>query len=231
VAGNSSTFKLRRRVRATGRPIWEIIGCWISCASGAHHQAAGNRRRHRSPISRSGADPAWRGCTRGRLVCPRPLTNSSGDGHPSAVDQDKSVPQGQLNFRHFQILFGQIWLNLAQDDSPTSVNLCGVFFSKNPQNRHPERSASQILSCDTPLGREVEGPRGALILLMPLAPFQPPKPAPGGPATVRRVCTDLGMEGDPVHEKMYPATIKCVSQEGFSSRAWVVEKLRTALTR
>jgi hypothetical protein len=95
-------------------------------------------------------------------------------------------------------------LNLAQDASPTSVNLFGVFFSNLPQNRHPERSASQILSRDTPLGREVEGPRGALILLMPLAPFQPPKPAPGGPATVRRICTDLGMEDDPVHEKVYP---------------------------
>src|SRR5579863_8473607 len=42
--------------------------------------------------------------------------------------------------------------------------------------------------------RGVEGPRGASILLMPLTPFQPPKPAPGGPATVRRFCTDLGME-------------------------------------
>src|SRR5882757_2546022 len=45
-------------------------------------------------------------------------------------------------------------------------------------------------------GRGVEEPRGALILLMPLAPFQPPKPAPGGPATVQRFGTDLRMEDD-----------------------------------
>src|SRR6266702_7196506 len=45
----------------------------------------------------------------------------------------------------------------------------------------------------------------------------------GGPATVRRSGTDLGIIT--VH-----VTFKCVPQEEFSSRAWVVEKLRTALT-
>jgi hypothetical protein len=65
---------------------------------------------------------------------------------------------------------------------------------------------------------------------MPSAPFQPPKPA-GEPATVQGFGTDLGMEDDYSALKDVPVTIKSVPQEEFSSRAWVVEKLRTALTR
>src|SRR5882757_10844871 len=44
---------------------------------------------------------------------------------------------------------------------------------------------------EEPVLSVAEGPRGAFILLMLLAPFQPPKPAPGGPATVQRFGTDL----------------------------------------
>ena len=45
--------------------------------------------------------------------------------------------------------------------SPISAKLQG-FFSKRPQNRHPERSASQSLSIDTAFRRGVEGPRRCL---------------------------------------------------------------------
>jgi hypothetical protein len=76
--------------------------------------------------------------------------------------------------------------------------LLGAF---RPQTT-PEDKKSQTLS-EAPYrfiawysaGRGVEGPRGALILFMPLAPFQPPKPAPCGAATVQRFGTNLGMEG------------------------------------
>jgi len=63
-------------------------------------------------------------------------------------------------------------------------SLVWIFFFKAPQNRHPERSASQIFRVTQRLmARSRRTPR-MLILPMPLGAFQPPKPAPGGPATV-----------------------------------------------
>src|ERR1700722_12337424 len=60
---------------------------------------------------------------------------------------------------------------------PTSANLLGMFFFKLPQNRHPERSASQVYR-GTPhsLARSRRTPR-MLILPMPFGAFQPSKPA------------------------------------------------------
>ena len=45
---------------------------------------------------------------------------------------------------------------------PISANLFKMFFVKLPQNRHPERSASQIDCVTQCLWRGVEGPRRCL---------------------------------------------------------------------
>ena len=45
---------------------------------------------------------------------------------------------------------------------PISANLFRMFFVKFPQNRHPERSASQIYRVTQRLWRGVEGPRRCL---------------------------------------------------------------------
>jgi hypothetical protein len=60
-----------------------------------------------------------------------------------------------------------------------------MFFFKLPQNRHPERSASQIFSVTQRLmGAESKDPEDE-ILSMLLGAFQPPKPENRIPATVR----------------------------------------------
>ena len=46
---------------------------------------------------------------------------------------------------------------------PTSVDLFGVFFSNLPQNRHPERSASQIYRVRHRLGAESKDLGGAYL--------------------------------------------------------------------
>src|SRR5579863_5309457 len=71
-------------------------------------------------------------------------------------------------------------LNLSPGRIPISANLRGVF-SKRPQNRHPERSASQILSGDTAFRVRSRRTPGLLIVPTLFVPFPPPKPAPGGP--------------------------------------------------
>ena len=49
----------------------------------------------------------------------------------------------------------------------------------------------------SPIFTQDEGTPRVLILLMPFAPFQPPKPAPGGPATADRLNrTDCKRGGD-----------------------------------
>src|SRR5258707_10887121 len=83
----------------------------------------------------------------------------------------------------------------TQDCVPQALTYLGYFSSTSHKivilSEAPHRFIAWYSA-----GRGVEGPRGALILLMPLAPFQPPKPAPGGPATVQRFGTGLGMEDD-----------------------------------
>jgi len=91
----------------------------------------------------------------------------------------------------------------------------GCFSSKPTQNRHPERSASQIYRVNRArLARSRRTPK-MLTLTMPFAPFQPPKPALGGSATVfargprtrtgsilrcpAARSTDLGMESSQEH--------------------------------
>src|SRR5580704_116642 len=71
-----------------------------------------------------------------------------------------------------------------QDYVPQALTCLECFFSKLPQNRHPERSASRIYR-GTPhlMARSRRTPRMP-ILPMPFGAFQPPKPAPVGPATV-----------------------------------------------
>ena len=71
-----------------------------------------------------------------------------------------------------------------QDYVPQALTCLECFFSKLPQNRHPERSASQIYRGKPCLmARSRRTPRMP-ILPMPFGAFQPPKPAPVGPATV-----------------------------------------------
>src|SRR5260370_29395943 len=79
---------------------------------------------------------------------------------------------------------------------PQALTYLGCFSSNLPQNRHPERSASQIYRVVQRWARSRRTSGGAFILLMPLAPFQPPKPTPGGPATLQRFSTVLEMEDD-----------------------------------
>jgi hypothetical protein len=58
-----------------------------------------------------------------------------------------------------------------------------LFF--NPQqNRHPERSAAQIYHCDTALVARSRRTSAVRILPTLLEAFQPPRLAPGRPATV-----------------------------------------------
>jgi hypothetical protein len=58
------------------------------------------------------------------------------------------VPQGRVN--------------LAQDASPTSVNLFGVFFSNLPQNRHPERRPHRFYRVIHRLGAKSKDLEGRL---------------------------------------------------------------------
>jgi hypothetical protein len=68
-----------------------------------------------------------------------------------------------------------------QQKSEKTLVFC---ISNSPQNRHPERSASQIYRVTQRLiARSRRTPR-VLILPMPFGAFQPLKPAPGGPATI-----------------------------------------------
>jgi hypothetical protein len=95
----------------------------------------------------------------------------------------------------------------------------------SPQNRHPERSASQIYRVTQCLmARSRRTPR-VLTLPMPLGAFQPPKPAPGGPTTVfdwgrDKNCWHLAMAGGYIyilgsHKARFtlasPATCICAS--------------------
>jgi hypothetical protein len=80
--------------------------------------------------------------------------------------------------------------------SPISANLFArqskskktlVFcISNSPQKRHPERSASQIYRMTKRLMARSRRTSTVLVLPMPFGPFQPLKPAPGGPATISK---------------------------------------------
>jgi hypothetical protein len=97
--------------------------------------------------------------------------------------------------------------------SPISANLLRMFFVKLPQNRHPERSASQIGCVPQRLWRGVEGPRRCY-LTHAVRSFSTTEPAPGGPATVfpwstihpefKDLAQTWGWKMITVHEKMYP---------------------------
>jgi len=134
---------------------------------------------------------------------------------------------------------------------PIGANLFGMFFSKLPQNRHPERSASEICRATRRLvARSRRTPR-VLILSMPFVPFQTPKPPPGGPATVfprgreqelGASCyvlrphlhsrqPSLGKSNSKAGVAKRSSTSFARSQEEPCTRAWVVGKLRTAATR
>ena len=110
---------------------------------------------------------------------------------------------------------------------PISANLFKMFFVKLPQNRHPERSASQI-DCVTqclwrgveePVLSVAEGTSALLISPMPFGAFQPPRPHR---ADRRGLSLSPGTKN--------PATIQCVSQQILLSGS-VVEKLRAAWVR
>jgi hypothetical protein len=57
-----------------------------------------------------------------------------------------------------------------------------MFFVNPPQNRHPERSASQIDACHSACGAESKDPDGAILPM--LFGFSTTEPASDGPATV-----------------------------------------------
>src|SRR6202789_3978968 len=64
-----------------------------------------------------------------------------------------------------------------------SASLLRMLFVKLPQNRHPERSASQIDCVTQRLWRGVEGPRRGLFTHAARS-LSTTELAPGGPATV-----------------------------------------------
>jgi hypothetical protein len=75
-------------------------------------------------------------------------------------------------------------LRIYPRHGPINANLFRMFFVELPQNRHPERSASQI-DCVTqrlwrgveePVPRVAEGTSAVLILPMLFGAFRPPKP-------------------------------------------------------
>ena len=79
----------------------------------------------------------------------------------------------------------------------------GMFFSKHPQNRHPERSASQMdrvtqrlwRGVEEPVPSAAEGTSAVLIFPMLFGAFRPPKPD-------SRICCDthLMVTGTSFHE-------------------------------
>jgi hypothetical protein len=66
---------------------------------------------------------------------------------------------------------------------PISANSFRMFFVKLPQNRHPERSASQIYCVTQRLVARSRRTSAVLILPMLLGAFRPPKPD-------SRICCD-----------------------------------------
>jgi hypothetical protein len=84
---------------------------------------------------------------------------------------------------------------LTQDCVPQALTYLGCFSSNLPQNRHPERSASQIYRVVQRLGAESKDLEGAY-----------PTHAVGTLSTTEartwrtrqgsKICTDLGMEHD-----------------------------------
>jgi hypothetical protein len=120
---------------------------------------------------------------------------------------------------------------------PQALTCLGLFFVKLPQNRHPERSASQIDRVTQRLWRGVEGPRRAYFTHA-VRSFSTTEPHRAGPqrlaareeaqphwqdrSRVQRPCAEFGMEDDYSAEKDVPVTIKCVSQHillsGFGGR-------------
>jgi hypothetical protein len=69
-----------------------------------------------------------------------------------------------------------VWLNLAHQDAvPQALTYLGCFSSNLPQNRHPERSASQIYRVVQRWARSRRTPK-VLILSMLFGAFRLPKP-------------------------------------------------------
>jgi hypothetical protein len=92
---------------------------------------------------------------------------------------------------------------------PKSANLFRMLFVKLPQNRHPERSASQIDCVTQRLWRGVEGPRRCYLThavrsfsTTELAGGGPPRSFPG--AENQELAGTWGWKMITVHEKIYP---------------------------
>jgi len=131
-------------------------------------------------------------------------------------------------------------LIVAQDDSPTSVNLFGVFFFNTSHkivilSEAPHRFIAWYSAgrgVEEPVLSEAEGTsRGDCSTHAVGTLFNHRSPHLADRPRFKDSAQTWGWKMITVHEKMYPVTIKSVPQEEFSSRAWVVEKLRTALTR
>jgi hypothetical protein len=112
--------------------------------------------------------------------------------------------------------------------SPISANLSRMSFVKLPQNRHPERSASQIDCVTHRLWRGVEGPRRCY-LTHAVRSFSTTEPAPGGPrrslpGTENQELASILLCPAPTStfSEDVPVTIKCVSHQilfsGFGGR-------------
>ena len=87
---------------------------------------------------------------------------------------------------------------------PTSVDLFGVFFSNLPQNRHPERSASQIYRVVHRLGAESKDLEGRLSYSCRWHPFNHRSPHLADPPRFEEFAQTWGWKMITVHEKMYP---------------------------
>jgi hypothetical protein len=106
--------------------------------------------------------------------------NSTGNPEYAGANM---VPSGRLNNPRMRLI---------------SANLFGMFFFKLSQNRHPERSASQIHRVTQRLWRGVEGPRGCLSYPCRSELFNHRSPNRADPSR------SFPWAENQVHEKMYP---------------------------
>jgi hypothetical protein len=121
--------------------------------------------------------------------------------------------------------------------------------SNSPQKRHPERSASPIYRVTQRLvarsrracPESSRGNLGGPYLPMPLGAFQPPKPAPGGPAPVfprarePRTCSHLAIPGGCIYilgSASAPLACRGIIRGSRSvHRCWSSARRRRSLTR
>jgi hypothetical protein len=84
------------------------------------------------------------------------------------------VPQGTAEFTAGTLL-NRVQC-IPRTDVPYALTCLGCFSSKPPQNRHPERSASQIYRVTQRLMARSRRTPKVLIFPMLFGPFRPPKP-------------------------------------------------------